>query len=56
MENGNNLLDNLTDALGTSDGQTTEEVIEDIKTEGIDAERCIDRINKKRLEISKKEN
>lgn len=48
------ILDTLTDALGRSDEQSTEEVIEDIRDEGIDADAALARLKKVQLSISMK--
>jgi len=40
------LLDSLTDALGRSDGQSLEEVSEDIKFEGVDLDSSLKRLMK----------
>jgi hypothetical protein len=45
-------LDTLTDALGKSDKQSTDEVLADIKDEGIDADGALDRLKKARLSIA----
>lgn len=45
-------LDTLTDALGRSDEQSTEEVLADIRDEGIDVEAALTRLKKVRLSIA----
>lgn len=45
-------LDTLTDALGRSDEQSTEEVLADIRDEGIDADAALARLKKARLGIA----
>lgn len=45
-------LDTLTDALGRSDEQSTEEVLEDIRDEGIDVDAALARLKKARLSIA----
>ena len=47
-----NTLDTLTDALGRSDEQSTEEVLADIRDEGIDVDAVLARLKKARLSIS----
>lgn len=46
------ILDSLTDALGRSDEQSTEEVMSDIRDEGIDIDATLERLKKARLNIS----
>ncbi|MDY6894063.1 MAG: hypothetical protein SVO01_01400 [Thermotogota bacterium] len=46
------ILDTLTDALGRSDGQSTEEILADIKEEGIDTEAALARLKAAQLSIS----
>lgn len=46
------ILDTLTDALGRSDEQSTEEVLADIRDEGIDADAALARLKKARLSIA----
>lgn len=45
-------LDALTDALGRSDEQSTEEVLADIRDEGIDVDASLARLKKARLSIA----
>ena len=45
-------LDTLTDALGRSDEQSTEEVLADIRDEGINVDSALARLNKARLNIA----
>jgi len=45
-------LDALTDALGRSDEQSTEEVLADIRDEGIDVDAALARLKKARLTIA----
>ncbi len=45
-------LDTLTEALGTSEGQSPEEIKADIRDEGIDVEAALARLRKARLSIS----
>ena len=47
-----NTLDNLSDALGRSDDQTIEEVKEDLGNMGIDVNSSLERLMKKREQIS----
>jgi hypothetical protein len=45
-------LDTLTDALGRSDEQSTEEVLADIREGGIDVDAALTRLKKARLSIA----
>jgi len=47
-------LDTLTDAFGRSDEQSTEEVLADIRDEGIDVDVALARLKKARLNIAMK--
>jgi len=46
------ILDTLTDVLGRSDEQSTEEVMADIRDEGIDVDAALTRLKKAQLSIS----
>jgi hypothetical protein len=47
-------LDTLTDALGRSENQSIEEVMADIRYEGIDVDTVLEDLKKDRLSIAKK--
>lgn len=52
MRDHNRLLENLTDALGNSNGQSIEEVKAELKDEGIDVDAAVTRLKDARLNIS----
>lgn len=48
------LLESLVNALGSSEGQTVEEIKQELSEEGIDVDRAINRLKRFQKKISEK--